>query len=69
MGVVEVYRVLLSLFVAVMLKLVSVAVLLGAAVAQNASALPTVDLGYEIYQAAGFNVRLLCITGLGWSAH
>lgn len=34
------------------------AALLGAAFAQNPSALPTVDLGYEIYQAASFNVGL-----------
>jgi hypothetical protein len=31
------------------------AALLGAAYAQN-DALPQIDLGYEIYQAAGFNV-------------
>ncbi|KAF9701169.1 hypothetical protein EKO04_000475 [Ascochyta lentis] len=38
-----------------MLKLFSAAALLGAAFAQNSSALPTVDLGYEIYRAATFN--------------
>ena len=42
-----------------MLKLFSAAALLGAAFAQNSSSLPTVDLGYEIYRAASFNV--------GWS--
>jgi hypothetical protein len=35
---------------------VAAAALIGAAYAQNSS-LPTVDLGYEIYQASGFNVR------------
>lgn len=41
-----------------MLKLFSTAALLGAAFAQssNSSSLPTVDLGYEIYRAATFNV-------------
>ena len=39
-----------------MLKLFSAAALLGAAFAQNSSSLPTVDLGYEIYRAANFNV-------------
>jgi len=33
----------------------AVAALLGAVYAQNTS-LPTVDLGYEIYRASGFNV-------------
>lgn len=39
-----------------MLQLAAAAALIGAAYAQNSS-LPTVDLGYEIYQASGFNVR------------
>ena len=45
-------------FVDNMLKLFSTAALLGAAFAQssNSSSLPTVDLGYEIYRAATFNV-------------
>ncbi|KAI4711409.1 hypothetical protein J4E89_003974 [Alternaria sp. Ai002NY15] len=37
-----------------MLQLAAAAALIGAAYAQNSS-LPTVDLGYEIYQASGFN--------------
>ncbi|KAF2827253.1 alpha/beta-hydrolase [Ophiobolus disseminans] len=37
-----------------MLKLLSAAALLGAVYAQNVS-LPEIDLGYEIYRAAGFN--------------
>ncbi|KAF1843649.1 carboxylesterase family protein-like protein [Cucurbitaria berberidis CBS 394.84] len=37
-----------------MLKIFGAAALLGAVYAQNSS-LPTVDLGYEIYRAAGFN--------------
>lgn len=41
-----------------MLKLLSAATLLGAVFAQNSSSLPTVDLGYEIYRAATFNVCL-----------
>lgn len=42
-----------------MFKLFSAAALLGAAFAQNSNStsLPTVDLGYEIYRAATFNVR------------
>lgn len=40
-----------------MLQLAAAAALIGAAYAQNSS-LPTVDLGYEIYQASGFNVRI-----------
>ena len=40
-----------------MLHLAAAAALMGAAYAQNSSSLPTVDLGYEIYRAAGFNVR------------
>lgn len=43
-----------------MLKLFTAAALLGAAYAQNSSALPTVDLGYEIYRAATFNVGVVC---------
>jgi hypothetical protein len=39
-----------------MLKLLATTALLGAACAQNKS-LPEVDLGYEVYRAAGFNVR------------
>jgi hypothetical protein len=39
-----------------MLKLFGVAALLGAVHAQS-TPLPEIDLGYEIYQAAGFNVR------------
>lgn len=39
-----------------MLKLLGAAALLGAVYAQNSS-LPEVDLGYEVYRAAGFNVR------------
>lgn len=35
------------------------AALLGAVVAQNTT-LPQVDLGYEIYRAASFNVSVLC---------
>lgn len=38
-----------------MMNLLVGAALLGAAYAQN-NALPQIDLGYEIYQAAGFNV-------------
>jgi acetylcholinesterase len=40
-----------------MLHLAAAAALLGVAYAQN-STLPTVDLGYEIYRASTFNVRL-----------
>jgi acetylcholinesterase len=40
-----------------MLQLAAAAALIGAAYAQHSS-LPTVDLGYEIYQASGFNVRV-----------
>ncbi len=40
-----------------MLRTLGFAALLGAALAQNTS-LPTVDLGYEIYRAADFNVSL-----------
>jgi acetylcholinesterase len=39
-----------------MLRLIGAAALLGTAVAQNVT-LPEIDLGYEVYQAAGFNVR------------
>jgi acetylcholinesterase len=39
-----------------MLKLLATASLLGAACAQNTS-LPEVDLGYQVYRAASFNVR------------
>jgi acetylcholinesterase len=43
-----------------MLKFWSAAALLGAVYAQqSATTLPTVDLGYEVYRAAGFNVRIL----------
>lgn len=38
-----------------MLSLLAGAALLGVAYAQN-DTLPQIDLGYEIYQAAGFNV-------------
>jgi acetylcholinesterase len=44
--------------VANMLTLLGVAALLGSVYAQNAS-LPQIDLGYEIYRAAGFNVRVI----------
>ena len=27
--------------------------------------LPVVDLGYEIYQASGYNVSLFCVVSLG----
>lgn len=37
------------------MKLVATAALLGVSFAQNSS-LPEVDLGYEIYRAASFNV-------------
>lgn len=40
-----------------MLHLAATAALMGVAYAQNSLSLPTVDLGYEIYRAAGFNVR------------
>jgi acetylcholinesterase len=41
-----------------MLKLLgTAAALLGAVHAQNSTSLPEVDLGYEIYKAASFNVR------------
>lgn len=41
-----------------MLKLIGAMALLGAAAhAQNTTSLPQVDLGYEIYRAASFNVR------------
>ena len=43
-----------------MLKLLGAATLLGAVFAQNSS-LPEVDLGYEVYRAAGFNVRTVLI--------
>lgn len=33
--------------------------LLGFAAAQNSSSLPIIDLGYELYQASYFNVRLV----------
>jgi hypothetical protein len=39
-----------------MVKLLATVALLGAACAQNIS-LPEVDLGYQIYRAASFNVR------------
>ena len=44
-----------------MLRLATAAALLGATYAQYAqqSPLPTVDLGYQVYRAAGFNVRCL----------
>jgi acetylcholinesterase len=38
-----------------MLRLIGAAALLGSAFAQNGT-LPQIDLGYEVYQAAGFNV-------------
>ena len=41
-----------------MLSLLTAAALFGAVFAQN-STLPEVDLGYEVYRAAGFNVRRL----------
>ncbi|KAF2033354.1 alpha/beta-hydrolase [Setomelanomma holmii] len=44
-----------------MLKLFGAAALVGAVYAQNAS-LPQVDLGYEIYQAAGFNACYLVLS-------
>ncbi len=40
-----------------MLRTLGFAALLGAVLAQNTS-LPTVDLGYEMYRAADFNVSL-----------
>jgi acetylcholinesterase len=41
-----------------MVKLFGAVALLGAvAHAQNTTSLPEVDLGYEIYRAASFNVR------------
>ena len=43
-----------------MLRLLSVAALFGAVYAQNSS-LPEVDLGYEVYRAAGFNVSMSLI--------
>jgi hypothetical protein len=39
-----------------MLRLIGAAALLGTAFAQNGT-LPQIDLGYEVYQAASFNVR------------
>jgi hypothetical protein len=41
-----------------MLKLLAATTLLGAVYTQNSS-LPEVDLGYEIHQAASFNVSIL----------
>lgn len=42
-----------------MLRLAATAALLGAAVyAQDSASLPTVDLGYQVYRASGFNVRV-----------
>lgn len=35
------------------------AALVGAVYAQDLSSLPTVDLGYQIYRASGFNVRIV----------
>lgn len=37
------------------------AALVGSVYAQNSSSLPTVDLGYQVYRASGFNVRCLVI--------
>jgi acetylcholinesterase len=42
-----------------MIKLLGAVALLGAVHAQNSAPLPEVDLGYEIYRAASFNVRPL----------
>lgn len=44
-----------------MFRALSVAALFGAVYGQNATqntSLPTIDLGYEIYRAASFNVRI-----------
>lgn len=40
------------------MKVLGVAALVGVACAQSTS-LPTVDLGYEIYRATGFNVWIV----------
>jgi hypothetical protein len=49
-------RAFASIYTRKMMKLFGVAALLGAVHAQSAP-LPEIDLGYEIYQAASFNVR------------
>jgi hypothetical protein len=51
-----------------MVKLFGAVALLGAVThAQNTTSLPEVDLGYEIYRAASFNVR--SIYAIAWKEH
>lgn len=41
-----------------MMNILATAALVGAALAAQNTSLPKVDLGYEIYQAASFNVNI-----------